>query len=68
VPPFTAAGTYALGCTLCAYFSYVLDGDVPEPEVLRKLYKEEYEEGRRRLGAYLGHLSRSGRRPKGPNA
>ncbi len=55
---FAAASTYALGCTLCAYFSFVLDGDVPKPDVLRKLYQEQYEEGRRRLGAYLGGMSR----------
>jgi hypothetical protein len=46
-----------LGCTLCAYFSFVLDGDVPDPAVLRKLYEKEYEEGRQRLRTYLAHLS-----------
>jgi uncharacterized protein (DUF697 family) len=50
---FAAASTYALGCTLCTYFSYVREGDVPEPKVLRELYKQEYEEGRRRLAKYL---------------
>ncbi len=50
---FAAASTYALGCTLCAYFSYALDGDVPDPKVLRQLYKDQYAEGRRRLRAYL---------------
>lgn len=54
---FAAASTYALGCTLCAYFSFVLDGDVPKPDVLRNLYREQYEEGRRRLGAYLGGMT-----------
>ena len=54
---FAAASTYALGCTLCAYFSFVLDGDVPKPDVLRNLYREQYEEGRRRLGAYLGRVA-----------
>jgi uncharacterized protein (DUF697 family) len=54
---FAAASTYALGCTLCAYFSFVLDGDVPDPAVLRKLYEKEYEEGRQRLRTYLAHLS-----------
>jgi len=60
---FAAASTYALGCTLCAYFSFVLQGDVPEPAVLRKLYQEQYKEGRRRLGLYLDHLAR-GRTPR----
>lgn len=46
---FAAASTYALGCTLCAYFSHVLDGDVPNPALLRSLYREQYQEGRRRL-------------------
>jgi uncharacterized protein (DUF697 family)/predicted GTPase len=55
---FAAASTYALGCTLCAYFSYVREGDVPDPAVLRTLYKEEFEEGRRLLAAYLGRLGR----------
>lgn len=50
---YTAASTYALGRTLCAYFSYVLDGDVPDTDALRKLYADQYEEGRRRLGEYL---------------
>jgi uncharacterized protein (DUF697 family) len=54
---FAAASTYALGCTLCGYFSFVLDGDVPDPAVLRKLYEKEYEEGRQRLQTYLAHLS-----------
>jgi len=54
---FAAASTYALGCTLCGYFSYVRNGDVPDADALRKLYKDQYAEGRRRLGGYLGHLT-----------
>jgi uncharacterized protein (DUF697 family) len=50
---FAGASTYALGRTLCAYFSYALDGDVPDQKALRKLYAEEYEEGRKRLASYL---------------
>ncbi len=50
---FAGAATYGLGCTLCAYFSHVLEGDVPDKEALRKLYEREYEEGRRRLAEYL---------------
>ena len=38
--------------------SFVLDGDVPKPEVLRELYREQYEEGRRRLGAYFQRMTR----------
>jgi len=55
---FAAASTYALGCTLCAYFSYALDGDVPDPKVLRRLYKDQYAEGRRRLRQYLDRATR----------
>ena len=55
---FAAASTYALGCTLCAYFSIVRQGDVPDAGMLRKLYEEEYIEGRRRLKAYLQNLDR----------
>ena len=55
---FAAASTYALGCTICAYFSHVLDGDVPDPTVLRKLYRDQYAEGRRRLREYLSNVGR----------
>jgi uncharacterized protein (DUF697 family)/predicted GTPase len=54
---FAAASTYALGCTLCAYFSYALAGDVPDVAALRKLYEQEYEEGRSRLREYLRHVT-----------
>ncbi len=54
---FAGAATYALGCTLCAYFSLVLEGDVPDKETLRKLYDKEFEEGRKRLGAYLQNIA-----------
>lgn len=53
---YAAASTYALGRTLCAYFSYMLNGDVPDKDALRKLYAEEYEEGRRRMRVYLENL------------
>jgi uncharacterized protein (DUF697 family) len=54
---YAAASTYALGCTLCAYFSYALDGDVPDPKVLKTLYQEQLDEGRRRFREYLRHRS-----------
>jgi uncharacterized protein (DUF697 family) len=53
---FAAASTYALGCTLCAYFGYVRKGELPEPEALRRLYREQYQEGRRRMDEYLRHV------------
>lgn len=55
---FAAASTYALGCTLCAYFSYVRNGDVPDAAALRKLYQAQYEEGRQRLGKFVGQIAR----------
>lgn len=55
---FAAASTYALGCTLCAYFAHVHDGGIPDPDALRSLYQQEYEEGRQRLKAYLEHFAR----------
>ncbi len=54
---FAAASTYALGCTLCAYFSFALDGDLPDAATLRRLYEKEYEEGRSRLRDYLQHIT-----------
>lgn len=57
---YAAASTYALGCTLCAYFSYAQQGDVPDPRVLKSLYREQLAEGRRRFAEYLRHrVSRS---------
>ena len=58
---FAAASTYALGCTLCAYFSFARSGDMPDPALLRQLYKEQYAEGRRRLREYLDHAARGQR-------
>ncbi|MEN6492659.1 MAG: DUF697 domain-containing protein [Thermoguttaceae bacterium] len=55
---FAAASTYALGCTLCAYFGYVQDGGAADPATLRSLYEQEYEEGRHRLKEYPAHLAR----------
>jgi len=54
---YAAASTYALGWTLCAYFSLVQQGDLPTPEALRKIYAAEYAEGRKRLAELL-HQSR----------
>jgi uncharacterized protein (DUF697 family) len=61
---FAAASTYALGCTLCVYFSRVRDGDVPDAAFLRKLYKDQYREGRQRLSGYLGHLTQGKEAPR----
>jgi uncharacterized protein (DUF697 family) len=52
---YAAAATYALGWTLCAYFSLVQQGDLPTPEKLRSIYAAEYAEGRKRLAELLKH-------------
>lgn len=51
-----SSSTYALGLTLCAYFSYIVQGDVPDAEALRALYREQFAEGRRVLAGYLQQL------------
>jgi len=50
---YSAASTYALGRTLCSYFSHVLAGDVPSQERFRELFDEEFKQARGRLGEYL---------------
>lgn len=50
---YAGATTYALGQTLCAYFSHVQDGDVPDSAMLRRLFAAEYADGRRKLQAYF---------------
>ena len=51
-----SSSTYALGLTLCAYFSYIVQGDVPDAKALRALYREQFSEGRRVLAGYLQQL------------
>lgn len=59
---FCAASTYALGRSLCAYFAGARRGAVPDASALRGFYREQYVEGQRRLGRYLGRLNpRAGR-------
>ena len=50
---YAGASTYALGCTLCAYFSYLRAGDVPDAAKIRQLYSSELEAGRKHLAEYL---------------
>ena len=59
---YAAASTYALGRTLCVYFSYALQGDVPDAKVLKSLYQEQFAEGRRRFGEYLKKTAEGSRR------
>ncbi|MGQ0634393.1 MAG: YcjF family protein [Planctomycetaceae bacterium] len=53
---YSGASTYALGLTLCAYFSHVRDGFVPDKAEFRKLYQQHFDEGRERLQGYLANL------------
>jgi uncharacterized protein (DUF697 family) len=57
---YSAASTYALGLTLCSYFSRVREGALPDPSEFRKIYDVHFHEGRQRLRAYLDKL----RKPK----
>lgn len=50
---YAAAVTYALGQTLCVYFSHVLEGDLPDEETFAQIYTDEFERGRRLLSDYL---------------
>lgn len=60
---YAAASTYALGCTYSAYFSYALNGDVPDVKVLKMLYHEQLAEGRRRFEEYFHHNTGETKRP-----
>lgn len=50
---YAAASTYALGRTLSIYFSYALDGDLPDQATFQKIYEEQFKEGREHLQKYL---------------
>ncbi len=54
---YAAASTYALGRTLCAYFSYAREGDLPSPEMLKTLYQDQFEQARETFQAYLKNLA-----------
>lgn len=42
----TAASTYALGYAMCNYFRYVQQGLTPNPEELRKIFKDQLDDSR----------------------
>ncbi|MBF0353122.1 MAG: 50S ribosome-binding GTPase [SAR324 cluster bacterium] len=50
---YSAATTYALGKTLCAYFSYYTEDSLPDKSVFQELYQKQFEEGRELLKRYL---------------
>jgi uncharacterized protein (DUF697 family) len=53
---YAGASTYALGLTLCAYFSRLRDGNLPDAAEFRKIYDIHFQEGRERMRAYLERL------------
>ena len=50
---YTAGVTYALGKTLCAYFSSIRKGHVPDRAVFERIYAEELRAGRELLAGYV---------------
>jgi len=55
---YTAAMTYALGKVFCFYFAGALRGHAFSPQVLRELYREEFQSGRALLAAPLKQADR----------
>ena len=53
---YTAGVTYALGKTLCAYFSSIKKGHVPDRAVFERIYAEELRAGRELLARYVQAL------------
>jgi uncharacterized protein (DUF697 family) len=53
---YSGASTYALGRTLCVYFSRVRDGNLPGKAEFRKIYATHFQEGSERLRTYLERL------------
>jgi len=50
---YTGATTYALGQTLSAYLSYRQRGGEPDEAMFRKLYAQQFEEGKALIREYL---------------
>ncbi|HEY2253395.1 MAG TPA: hypothetical protein VGH74_20115, partial [Planctomycetaceae bacterium] len=53
---YAGANTYALGLTLCAYFSRLRDGALPDQAEFQKIYEAHFQEGREKLKTYLESL------------
>ena len=60
---YTAAATYALGLTFCAYFSFARDGALPDKDELRRIYDTHFREGREKLRSYLERLPKTPQDP-----
>jgi uncharacterized protein (DUF697 family) len=61
---YAGACTYAMGLTLCAFFSRSREGVLPDKAEFQKIYDEHFHEGREKLHTYLEQLRR--REPKTP--
>lgn len=56
---YSGATTYALGVTLCYYFSRVQQGSVPDREEFQRIYAEQLNEGQAKLKDYFDKLRQS---------
>jgi uncharacterized protein (DUF697 family) len=61
---YAAACTYAMGLTLCAFFSRSREGVLPDKAEFQKIYDTHFHEGREKLHTYLEQLRR--REPQTP--
>ena len=57
---YASACTYAMGRTLCTYFSRVKAGDVPSEEARTRMWDEAFEQGRERFRNYFQNLEQTG--------
>lgn len=55
---YVAGTTYAIGFTLCAYFSKLRAGELPDKDSLRELYASQVEKGKEMLGKYMEEMGR----------
>lgn len=53
---YSGATTYALGVTLCFYFSRVREGSVPDQAEFQRIYQERLAEGQAKLKEYFTRL------------
>lgn len=53
---YSGATTYALGVTLCFYFSRVREGSVPDQAEFQRIYQERLAEGQLKLKEYFTKL------------
>lgn len=61
---YSGASTYALGRTLCVYFSSRRDGNLPAQSEFREIYDKCFQEGREKLHTYLDRLRQKSKATK----